>query len=140
MELLLSSRGTVHHRRHRSVPSSVPSSRPGGAREKEEETEHVDVGGCELSQEVDTGEADRERQGLSVNLRVPMETERDGESEDGPEAENQRETETVEEDQFEPPGTSRGARVPDSGGLTMKYSQRILSPDGYIADDSEDED
>ena len=100
----------------------------------------MDVGGCELSKEVDTGEADRERQGLSVNLRVPMETERDGKSEDGPKAENQRESEAVEEDQFEPPGTSRGARVPDSGGLTLRSSQRILSPDGYIADDSEDED
>ena len=89
MELFLPScGGAVHHRRHRSVPTSVPSCHPRAAGEEEEETEHVDICGCELSKVVNTSEADREGQGLSVNLRVPMETERDGESEDGPQAED----------------------------------------------------
>ena len=47
----------------------------------------MDICGCELSNEVNTGEADIEGQGLGVDLRVPMKAERDGESEDGAQAE-----------------------------------------------------
>ena len=113
MELFLPScGGAVHHRRHRSVPTSVPSCHPRAAGEEEEETEHVDICGCELSKVVNTGEADREGQRLGVNLRVPMETQRDGKSEDASETEHHGGGEAVDEDQLESPRTASTARIP----------------------------
>ena len=48
----------------------------------------MNVCGGQFSHVVNTGQADGERQWLRVNLRVPVETERDGQPEDGSQAED----------------------------------------------------
>ena len=107
--------GTVHHWRHGCVPpttftSSLPW--PSTAGEEEEESQQVNVGGGQLSNVVNTGQADRERQRLSVNLRVPVETEGDGQPEDGSQAEDHGGGQTVQQDQLQSPGSACKPRVP----------------------------
>ena len=66
----------------------------------------MDVCGCQLSNVVNTGQTDRERQRLRGELRVPVETERDGQSEEAAQAENHGAGQAVEQDQLQSPGTA----------------------------------
>ena len=114
--------GTVHDRRDRCVPPSTSTSTSvpcwsSSAGEKEEQGQQVNVGGGQFSHVVDSGQTDGERQRLGVNLRVPVETERDGESEDGSQAEDYGGGQTVQQDQLQSPGAACEPGIPDNIGM-----------------------